>query len=118
MDFFVNKCGRYCPPAREMTALFAKEVLEGSKFLLKFSQVKPIENVPQFKVNIFLLFTHVNKEFSSKRIWASVKNKNNAQDILKYFPDYQGDILPNKGYLLNILNTLEPGLIAKTVKDL
>jgi hypothetical protein len=46
MDFFINKCGRYCPPAREMTALFAKGVLEGSKFLLKFSQVKPIENVP------------------------------------------------------------------------
>ena len=38
-----------------MTALFAKEVLEGSKFLLKFSQVKPIENVPQFKVHIFIL---------------------------------------------------------------
>ena len=28
---------RYTPPAREMTALFAKEVLEGSKSLLKFS---------------------------------------------------------------------------------
>ena len=38
-----------------MTALFAKEVLEGTKFLLKFSQVKPIENVPQFKVHIFIL---------------------------------------------------------------
>ena len=37
---------RYTPPAREMTALFAKEVLEGSKSLLKFSEVKPIENVP------------------------------------------------------------------------
>ena len=50
MDFFINKCGRYCPPPREMTALFAKHVLEGSKFLLKFSQLKPIENVPNFKV--------------------------------------------------------------------
>jgi len=38
-----------------MTALFAKEVLEGSKLLLKFSQVKPIENVPQFKVDISFL---------------------------------------------------------------
>ena len=54
MDFFVNKCGRYCPPSREMTALFAKGVLEGSKFLLKFTQVKHIENVPQFKVHIYL----------------------------------------------------------------
>ena len=24
MDFFVNQCGRYTPPAREVTALFAK----------------------------------------------------------------------------------------------
>ncbi len=46
----------------------------------------------------------------------SVKNKENASQILKYFPDYQGKNLPNKKYLLNVLNTLEPGLIAKTIK--
>ena len=95
-----------------MTALFAKEVLEGTKVLLKFSQVKPIENVPQFKVHFKHIFSNLLKEFSTKRIWTSVKNKDNAQDILRYIPKYQGDILPNKSFLLNILNTLEPGLIA------
>ena len=42
----------------------------------------------------------------------------NSEEILKYFPTYQGKLLPNKTYLLNVLNTLEPGLIAKTVKEL
>ena len=42
----------------------------------------------------------------------------NSEEILKYFPDYKGKNLPNKTYLLNVLNTLEPGLIAKTVKEL
>ena len=78
MDFFINKCGRYCPPAREMTALFAKEVLEGTKLLLKFSQVKPIENVPQFKVMFSLSFLILLKEFSTSRIWEGVKGKENA----------------------------------------
>ena len=38
--------------------------------------------------------------------------------LMKYFPEYKGKMLPNKQYLLNILNTLEPGLIAKTIKEL
>ena len=51
-------------------------------------------------------------------IWSSLKNKDNAEEFLKYFPNYQGKLLPNKTYLLNVLNTLEPGLIAKTVREL
>ena len=37
---------------------------------------------------------------------------------MEYFPDYKGKLLPNKQYLLNVLNTKEPGLIAKTIKEL
>jgi hypothetical protein len=35
MDFFENHLGLYTPPEREMTTLFAKQVLSGEKLLLK-----------------------------------------------------------------------------------
>ena len=57
-------------------------------------------------------------EFSTERIWASIRNMDNAQNILKYFPDFTGKVLPNKQYLLDVLNTVEPGLIIKTLKDM
>ena len=36
------------------------------------------------------------KEFSLKNIWASIKNMPNSNEILKYFPEYQEKIYPNK----------------------
>ena len=42
----------------------------------------------------------------------------NANDILKYFPDYANKIYPNKKFMMNVLNTLDPGLIIKTLKDI
>ena len=41
-----------------------------------------------------------------------------SQDILKYFPDYPVNVYPNKQYMMDILNTLDPGLIIKTIKDI
>ena len=37
MDFFQNHLGLYCPPEREFTAKFAKDVLSGDKCLLEQS---------------------------------------------------------------------------------
>ena len=43
---------------------------------------------------------------------------NNAADVLKYFPDYKNKIYPNKKFMLNILNTIDPGLVISTIKDM
>lgn len=39
----------------------------------------------------------------------------NSKEILKYFPDYSAKILPSKQFMINILNTLDPGLVIKTI---
>ena len=35
---------------------------------------------------------------------------------MKYFPDYQNKIHPNKTFMLNVVNTIDPGLIIRTIK--
>ena len=45
-------------------------------------------------------------EFSTERIWASIRNMDDAQNILKYFPNFTGKVLPNKQYMLDVLNTV------------
>jgi|ETNmetMinimDraft_30_1059905.scaffolds.fasta_scaffold219438_1 hypothetical protein len=42
----------------------------------------------------------------------------NKDDILKYFPDYHENVYPFRQYLMDVLNTLDPGLVIKTIKDL
>jgi len=42
----------------------------------------------------------------------------NSTNILKYFPEFTGKVLPNKQYMLDVLNTVEPGLIIKTLKEM
>ncbi len=46
MDFFQNHLGLYCPPEREVTTLFAKQVLGGEKLLIKQSELKRVMVVP------------------------------------------------------------------------
>lgn len=46
--------GLYCPPAREFTSKFAKDVLSGEKLLLEQSKVKRVVSIPQIKVTNFL----------------------------------------------------------------
>ena len=96
----------YCPPLRDMNKKFATDVICGNKFLLKQSQVKRISNAPNFK------------EFSVSNIWYSVNQHDNKEFLLKYFPDFKGKTLPSKQYLINIINTLDKGLIEKTLKDI
>ena len=45
-EFLINAGGFYCPPSRDLTAKFCKDILSGNKKLLKSSQVKWIEFVP------------------------------------------------------------------------
>ena len=45
-EFFYNAGGYYCPPKRDLTARFCKDVLQGKKKLLKLNEVKWVEFVP------------------------------------------------------------------------
>jgi len=45
-------------------------------------------------------------EFSTERIWGSIQNMENAREILKYFPDFTKKVLPNKQYMMDVLNTV------------
>jgi hypothetical protein len=42
----------------------------------------------------------------------------NAANVLKYFPTYSQKVLPSKKYMINVLNTLDPGLIIKTIQNI
>ena len=46
MDFLVNKCQLYAPPAREMTKKFCRDILNGKKKLLKQEKVIRVEEIP------------------------------------------------------------------------
>ena len=35
---------------------------------------------------------------------------------MKYFPDFKGKTLPSKTYLMNVINTLDRGLMERTIK--
>ena len=103
MDLFNNHMQKYTPPARYVTSAFGKDVLCGKKKLLRKAEIKWVEHLPNWK------------EFSTKRIWGSCKNRSEWSKISKYFPDLTGDTLPNKQYLVNVLNTLIPNCIMDTI---
>ncbi len=63
MDLFNNHCQQYTPPFRYMTSAFGRDVLCGKKKLLKKSEVKWVEHLPNWS------------EFSTKRIWGSAKTR-------------------------------------------
>lgn len=42
----------------------------------------------------------------------------NKDVVLKYFPHFAKTKLPNKQYMMNVLNTLNPGIILETLKDI
>ena len=89
-----------------MTVTFGKEVLSGKKKLMKKSEVRWVQHLPNWK------------EFSSKRIWSSCKNRREWSEISKYFPEAMGEALPNKEYMVNILNTVIPNCIIDTIKQI
>ena len=68
--------------------------------------VKRVVNVPNYA------------DFSTERIWNSIKSMPNSSQILLYFPSFSPKVFPNKSYMINIVNTLDPGLIIKTLKEI
>lgn len=37
---------------------------------------------------------------------------------MKYFPDYSKKTLPSKSYLMNVINTIDPGLMIRTIQSI
>jgi len=104
MDLFSNAMQKYVPPQRYLTSAFGKDILCGKKKLLNKAEIIWVDNLPNWS------------EFSTKRIWLSCKNRSEWSKIKLYFPDFTGDTLPNKQYLVNVLNTIIPNCIMDTIQ--
>ena len=55
------------------------------------------------------------KEINTKTIWEQAKTKPN---ILTYFPDFNQNRLPQKQYLFNVINTVEPNSMYNYIKKI
>ena len=86
-----------------MTTSFAKDILSGKKKLLKLSEVLWVNDVPRYR------------EICSKAIWNEVKTDDN---LTVYMPDFPKSRLPQKAYLLNVMNTVRPNSVIKYIKEL
>ena len=53
-----------------------------------------------------------------QRIWNSLQRMANKDMVLKYFQQFGKSKLPNKKYMMNVINTLNPGIIHKTIQDI
>ncbi len=54
-------------------------------------------------------------EIKTSILWSKVKND---QDIVKYMPDYTQKKTPNRQYLIDIINTIHPGVMKLLVLQL
>ena len=86
-----------------MTTEFARKVMCGEKSLLKLKDVLWVDEVPRYK------------EINCKTIWE--KAKTNDQ-IIKYFPDFNQNRLPQKQYLFNVINTVQPHTMYNYIKKI
>lgn len=82
----------YCPPLREMNKQFFTDILEEKKFLIPQKQVIRINKIPVFK------------EFNAKNLWGNLNQDYPFHDVFKYFPTYKNNVIPNKAYLMNVVN--------------
>ena len=53
-------------------------------------------------------------EISVKVLWNFVKD---CEDLCNYFPDYEADQLPERGFILGILSTLRSDELRQLIKD-
>jgi len=103
-EFFKNRCQKYVPCQRDFSIWFAKEILAGRKKLLDLRKVVWIDSVPNWK------------ELSTTKIWKEVLTK--YPGVNEYFPRFSKSRLPEKSYLLNVMNTVVPNSIIKVVQEL
>ena len=76
-NIFLEEGEYYLPPIGKRTIQFLEDVLVGKKVLRKRGDVNRLED-------------------KIKKIWQIVKSRS---DLLVRFPDYQGNVLPDKLFL-------------------
>ena len=84
-----------------MTFAYLKKFLLGEKQLYKKQEIKYLETIPHFE------------EFSVKNIWNQYKNDH---FVLTYHPIVRLNNLPDRKYLMNIINTIYTGRIHNLIK--
>jgi|ETNmetMinimDraft_25_1059894.scaffolds.fasta_scaffold07175_2 hypothetical protein len=48
-------------------------------------------------------------------MWNELKTN---EDVIKFFPNYSKSRLPTKGYLMNVINTIQPNSIITAIQKL
>ena len=95
-DFLANHLQYYIPPPNDFTAEFGLAILQKEKKAFKLSKVNFVEKIPQ------------EDEFKLERIKEMIKEDDN---VYNYLPDFSDTHRPDKGYLLNIINTVHKNSI-------
>ena len=102
-EFFVEEEKLYLPPDRDLTSKFCRQVLAGEKELFHSGAINRSIGVPN------------DAEIQTKILWDKVKND---RDITRYLPDYSEKKVPNRQFLVDIINTIYPGVIKQIVIEL
>ena len=91
----------FLPPLNGLTFLFLRKFLVGEKKLFKKKEIRFLEKIPRFE------------EFKTENIWNIYKND---PLILAYIPNLSGNQLPDKRYLLTVVNTIYNGSVHKMIE--
>ena len=78
-------------------------MLCGKKSLLNLKDVLWLEEIPRYK------------EICVKTIWDKAKTDSN---ILRHFPDFKAKKYPQKAYLFNVINTIQPNTMMNYIKKI
>ncbi len=99
-NWFQQDAGCYLPKLNKTPIQFLREVLAGRKGLLKKKDIDSVGTIPRLE------------EFNLKSLWQVVKNR---KDFMHFFPNIPegSKTLPDRDYLLNVLNTIENKCITK-----
>ncbi len=102
IKFFLQKQAlRYLPCDKEFTHNFAKDVISGKKKLLAIQDVRSINHF-----SIYQTLPH-------KLIWKEVRYET---QLNQYFPEYPRGTVPDKAYMLNVINTVDPEVIQTALR--
>ena len=91
----------YVPPELMVNKDFLRQILVEEKQLLPMSAVKSA-NIPNYD------------ELSVKNLWPSIQQ---SPELMRFFPDkLPTGRLPDKKYMFDVMNTLNPEYISQLVK--
>lgn len=102
MTFFLERQAlRYLPSDKEFNYNFARDVMTHKKKLLAISDVSKVKDFSEYqKLPLAVLWNKVQSDYK----------------LIQYFPEYPQGYIPEKEYMFNIVNTLNPEIITNLMK--